>query len=99
MFGMDSLIKFKHGRDWRGGAAVAVVGELVEPQAMERERNPGKPLTDGLLAIFLLGFARPFDWAQGPEFSQTLLVCNVKNGKMFFFFKYLFQKKSAAEIL
>ena len=24
------------------------------PQAMERERNPGKPLKDGLLAIFLL---------------------------------------------
>ena len=31
MFGMDSLSKCKHGRDWRGGAAVAVEGELVEP--------------------------------------------------------------------
>ena len=34
-----------HGRLWRGGAAVAVVGELVEPQAMERVRAPRNPGT------------------------------------------------------
>ena len=76
--------KCKHGRDWRGGAAVAVVGELVEPQAMERERNPGKPLTDGLLAIFFAGILHGPSRASGTGLSRALLVFGVNNGKVFF---------------
>ena len=76
--------KCKHGRDWRDGAAVAVVGELVEPQAMERKRNPGKPLNNGLLAIFLLGFCTALRLGSGTGLFLEHLVCNVKNGKVFF---------------
>ena len=35
------------GRDWRGGGAIP-----KRSVGMERKRNPGKPLTNGLLAIF-----------------------------------------------
>ena len=60
------------------------MGELVEPQAMERERNPGKPLNNGLLAIFFAGILHGPSRASGTGLFQALLVCGVKNGKMFF---------------
>ena len=50
MFFENSVSNCKHGRDWRGGVAVAV-GNGGE------SRNPGKPLKNGLLAIFYDGFS------------------------------------------
>ena len=39
-------IFFCHTPDWKGGVAVAVVGELVEPPGNGGEsRNPGKRVT------------------------------------------------------
>ena len=55
-------------------------------------RNPGKPLYNGLLAIFFAGILHGPSRASGTTLrlgsgtglSQALLVCGVKNGKVFF---------------
>jgi len=51
-------------------------------------RNPGKPLKNGLLAIFEPGFSCKNPRTSAQTFdapSMALLVGQVKNGKMFFF--------------
>ena len=50
---------------WRGGVAVAIAMERVGDP-----RNPGKPLKDGLLAIFLLGLYKALREPQGPDFGS-----------------------------
>ena len=66
---IQNFRKMRHGRDWRGGVAVAVGNG-----AGRAPRNPGKPLKEGLLAIFSYGevaavFSGPstLRQAQGPQ--------------------------------
>ena len=69
-----------HGRDWRGGVAVAIAMERVGGP-----RNPGKPLKDGLLAIFLLGLYKALREPQEADLgSHPWRYCFSKNGKLFF---------------
>ena len=63
----------RHGRDWRGGVAVAVGNG-------GGSRNPGKPLKNDLLAIFSYGevaavFSGPstLRQAQGPQ--EAAAIC------------------------
>ena len=63
----------EHGRDWRGGVAVAI--------AMERKRNPGKRLKNGLLAIFVPGFSCENPRAYTQTFDAPSMALLVEQNK------------------
>ena len=92
MFFENSVSNCKHGRDWRGGVAVAVGNG-------GGSRNPGKPLKNDLLAIFSYGevaavFSGPstLRQAQGPQ-DAAAVGLQQKIGKMCFGGTYLAQMK------